>query len=114
MKKRPAPVRQVVVRPNGDLSGHEFIMRGLSAKVFLAIRGGTATDEMMLEATLEAIIDSTLDCDPGELEPVQLAGLTRAWQEVWQDAALPPTSGRPSRRRSPSPRSIPTPTPSSP
>jgi hypothetical protein len=102
LKKHPAPIRTVLVRPNSELQGHEFLMRGLSTRLFLAIRADEATEETMLAETLGAIIDSTLDGDPADLAPEQLVGLTRAWQEAWKDAALPPATGRPSRRRSPS------------
>jgi len=102
LKKHAAPIRTVLVKPNSELQGHEFLMRGLSTRLFLAVRSGEATDEMMLTETLAAIIDSTLDVDPAELEPGQLTGLTLAWQEAWKDAALPPATGRRSARRSPS------------
>jgi hypothetical protein len=102
LKKRPAPIRTVTVRPNSGLQGHEFLMRGMTTRLFLKLRAGDATEEDMLQATLDAIIDSTLDVEPAELAPEDLVGLTRAWQDAWKDAALPPVTGRRSPRRSPS------------
>lgn len=104
MKKHAAPIRTVTVRPNSELQGHEFLMRGLSTRLFLAVRSGEVTEERILAETLDAIIDSTLDCDPAELAPDQLTGLFNAWSDAWKEAALPPVSGRRSSRRSPSPR----------
>jgi hypothetical protein len=102
LKKRTAPLRTVLVKPNSELTGHEFLMRALPTRLYIALRAGDATEEMMLAETLAAIIDSTLDCEPADLAPDQLTGLTNAWSEAWKDAALPPVTGRRSVKRSPS------------
>ena len=102
LKKKPAPIRTVLVKPNSELQGHEFLMRGLSTRLFLALRSHEATEEMMLAETLASIIDSTLDTHPADLAPDQLTGLTLAWQQAWGEAVYPPATGRRSVKRSPS------------
>ena len=103
------PIRTVIVRPNSELQGHEFVMRTISTRFYLAIRGQKADEDMILRETLDAIVSHSLPCDPADLAPDQVTGLFDAWSDAWKEATLPPANGRTSETRSPSSRSSRTP-----
>lgn len=104
LRKKAAPLRLVEVKPNDELKGHVFLMRGVSTRLYLEMRskGGMIEKDELLRETLAAIVDSTLDCDPADLHPLQIQDLGYAWIDVWEEAALPNSSGRRSPRPSPS------------
>lgn len=106
LRKRHYELQTVEVKPNSTLQGHTFLMTRIPTKLWIRIRmameGGPEIAEWeVIQATLDAVVDSTLDVDVALLTPYQIETLSEAWQATWKEAALPPQTGRRSPRRSP-------------
>ena len=82
----------LVVRPAPALAGHEFHMRRLDARDWIANRRGEMDDGEMMARALAAIDDSTLP-DDAELDLVEAMELMTAWVVAHKDAAVPPATG---------------------
>jgi hypothetical protein len=103
LKKRPValPVMSVVFS-DGPLAGHEFLMHEPASS--LVFGSADVTDRELAIHALAAVTDSTLDLpDLGQIPTTWSMALANGWLEAWKGAALPPVTGRPSRRRSPEP-----------
>lgn len=88
--RRSAPLR---VLPDGPLEGHEFTMRRMSARFWIALNRATHTTADMVEETLDAILDSSLPDDDATLDVDEVDALVSAWIRAMREDAVPPPSG---------------------
>lgn len=88
--RRSAPI---AVLPEGPLEGHEFLMRRMSARFWIAVNRNSYTDADMVEEVLDAIIDSSLPDDDATLDVDEIDALVSAWIRAMREAAVPPPSG---------------------
>jgi len=100
LKKQPANLPTMTVRPNGPMAGHEFLMYEPPSELIFS--GERLMEREVAAAAMTAVIDHTLDVDLGRIPPQWAVALGDAWLQQWREVALPPTNGRRSPKRSPS------------
>lgn len=88
--RRSAPL---TVLPDGPLEGHEFLMRRMSARFWIALNRKSYTNADMVEEVLDAIIDSSLPDDDATLDVDEVDALVAAWIRAMREDAVPPPSG---------------------
>lgn len=89
LRKKAAPTRTLRVRLEGDLEGHEVVMRAFTTADYIRIRRGDLDDVALLEMTLAGVIDSTFD-DVRTLEPKHVLAILDKWVDAQREEALPP------------------------
>jgi len=88
--RRSAPL---TVRPGGPLEGHEFVMRKMSARFWVALSRSAFSNADMVEEVLDAILDSSLPDDDATLDMDEMDALVAGWLAAMREAAIPPANG---------------------
>lgn len=92
LAKLPVEDVTITAQPEGRLAGHTFVMRELSARLYFALRRGELDDADLLKATVEAVVDSTVE-DLLALSPNALWDLVDGWVKAHRRRAVPEASG---------------------
>jgi hypothetical protein len=84
--------RSYTVRPNGNLTGAEFVMTGLTLDEGAGYDTGEYDGPRLRELITGHIVSHNLDVPIGAIDLADVRGLFEAWSAAMQEAAVPPTS----------------------